>query len=140
MQSKYQGNLLFLRLFPGEDLFDKLREGCELYDVKTAVVVSGLGQFQSFTLGYFKEKGDYAPEEFHEPHELVALTGIVSRYQQEVDIHLHAVLGSKDKETKSGHLIHAKVAVTNEIVLLTSDVSIRRELEEQTGLRGMFLE
>jgi predicted DNA-binding protein with PD1-like motif len=97
MQSKYQGNLLFLRLFPGEDLFDKLREACDLYKVKTAVVVSGLGQFQPFTLGYFKGKDEYTQEEFHEPHELVALTGIISRYKEKVDIHLHAALGGKSK-------------------------------------------
>jgi predicted DNA-binding protein with PD1-like motif len=140
MQSKYKDNLLFLRLFSGEDLFDKLREVCNLYKVKTAVVVSGLGQLQPFTLGYFEGKDEYNKKEFQEPHELVALTGIISRYKEEIDIHLHAALGGKDKETKSGHLFHAKVAATNELVLLTSDVLIKRKHEEQTGLRGMFLE
>jgi len=39
-----------------------------------------------------------------------------------------------------GHLIKGKVEVTNEIVLLKTNLKMRRKLEESTGLQGMFLE
>ena len=48
MQSKEKGDIIFVRLFPDEDLHEKLREACKLYGVKTAVVLSGLGQLKKF--------------------------------------------------------------------------------------------
>ena len=56
MQSKEKDNIIFLRLFPDEDLHEKLREACKLYGVKTAVVLSGLGQLKKFKLGYGSER------------------------------------------------------------------------------------
>ena len=32
------------------------------------------------------------------------------------------------------------VEITNEIVLLKTDVGIKREVEDKTGLKGLFLE
>ena len=75
MQSKEEGNIIFIRLFSDEDLQEKVKEACRLYNVKTAVVLSGLGQLKKIQLGYFKEKNNYCPENFDEPHELLALTG-----------------------------------------------------------------
>jgi predicted DNA-binding protein with PD1-like motif len=44
------------------------------------------------------------------------------------------------KETVGGHLIEGFVEVTNEIVLLQTDLRIKRKLEKDTGLEGLFLE
>jgi len=41
------------------------------------VVISGIGQLKDLKLGYFREKGHYAPEAFHETHELLSLSGNV---------------------------------------------------------------
>ena len=46
----------------------------------------------------------------------------------------------EEKKVVGGHLISAKVEVTNEIVLLKTDLKFKRKLEESTGLEGMFLE
>ena len=140
MQRKEKDNLIFVRLFPGEDIYERLKEVCREYNVETAFVICGIGQLKEFQLGYFKEKGDYTPEEFREPHELLSLNGNVSKQGGDYEFHLHAVLGNENKGVVGGHLIKGKVAVTNEIVLLKTDLKIKRNLEESSGLKGLFLE
>ena len=140
MQSKEEENLIFVRLFPGEDIYRELKEVCQKHKVETAVVLSGLGQLTQFELGYFKEKGNYTPQEFEKPHELLSLTGNISLQEGDYNFHLHAVLGNEEKEVVGGHLIKGKVEVTNEIVLLKTSLKVKRRLDEHTGLQEMLLE
>jgi len=140
MQSKEKGGLIFIRLFPGEDIYQSLKKACQKHRVKTAVVLSGIGQLKKFKLGYFKEKGDYAPQEFEKPHELLSLMGSISNQGGDYNFHLHVALGNETKGVVGGHLIKGTVEVTNEIVLLKTDLAITRKLEESSGLQGMFLE
>jgi len=140
MQSKEKDNVVFIRLFPDEDIHEKLKEACRLYDIKTAVVLSGLGQLKKIRLGYFKEKNNYVPEHFNKPHELLSLTGNICQQNEDYVLHLHAVLGDENKKTVGGHLLGGKVEITNEIVILKTDMSLKRRLEKITGLKGMFLE
>jgi len=140
MQSKEENNLIFIRLFPGEDIYRELEQVCQKHGVGTAVVLSGVGQLKQFELGYFKEKGDYTPEGFEKPHELLSLTRSISNQEGEHSFHPHAVLGNKEKSVVGGHLIKGIVEVTTEIVLLKTSVKFKRKLEESTGLQGMYLE
>ena len=140
MQTGQHDNLIFVRLFPDEDVYDRLEEICNKYEIETAVVLSGLGQMKNFQLGYFKEKGNYVPQIFKEPHELLSLTGIISKGEDEYNFHLHASFGNEQKQVFGGHFIAGKVAVTNEIVLLKTDMKVKRKLEESTGLMGLFLQ
>lgn len=139
MQSKEKNNLVFIRLFSNEEIFEKLEEACKKHEIKTAIVISGIGQLKNFQLGYFKEKGNYTPQRFEKPHELLSLEGNVSKQEEGYNFHLHAVLGNENKEVVGGHLIEGTVEVTNEIVLLKTDLEFERKLEETTGLKGMFL-
>lgn len=140
MQSKREKDLIFIRLFPNENIYEKLREACIKYSVDTAVVISGIGQLKDFKLGYFKEKGNYTPEHFKTPHELLSLEGNICKQNGEYKFHLHVVLGNKKKEVIGGHLIEGLVEVTNEIVLLKKSLTIKRKPEKDTGLEGLFLE
>ena len=78
VQSKEKNNLIFVRLFPNEDIHRELKRVCKKRQVETAVILSGLGQLKQFQLGYYKEKGNYTPQEFQEPHELLSLTDNIS--------------------------------------------------------------
>jgi len=140
MQSREKDKLVFIRLFPDEDVNEKLKEACKLHDIKNAVVLSGLGQLKEFKLGYFKEKNNYLPELFNRPHELLSLTGNICKQNNDYILHLHAVLGDENKKTIGGHLIEGKVEVTHEIVLLKTDIEVERRFEEETGLKGLFIE
>ena len=140
MQNKEENGLIFIRLFSGEDIYHELRKVCQKYKVETAVVLCGIGQLKQFELGYFKEKGNYTPQEFEKPHELLSLTGNISDQEGEYNFHLHAVLGNEERGVGGGHLIRGKVEVTNEIVLLKTNLKIKRKLNENTGLQEMLLE
>ena len=140
MQSKEKNNLIFIRLFPNENIYHELEQVCQKHKVGTAVILSGVGQLKQSELGYFKGKGDYCPEKFEKPHELLSLTGNISKQDGKYNFHLHAVLGNKEKSVVGGHLIRGIVEVTNEIVLLKTSLKFKRKLEESTGLQGMYLE
>ncbi len=140
MQTKENNNLIFMRLFPDENLNEKLIEACKKHKVKTAVVLSGIGQLKKFELGYFQEKNNYMKEKFDKPHELLSLNGTICRQKDDYVVHLHATLSDEKKKTIGGHLFDGPAEVTNEIVLMKSDIEIIRRLEEKTGLKGMFLE
>lgn len=140
MQSKARENLIILRLFPGEEIIQGLRKVCKKYKIKTAVVLSGLGQLAEFELGFFKEKGDYLPERFIEPYELLCLTGNISLQKDGYEFHLHVVLGNSHKQVVGGHFIQGKVSVTAEIVLQKVNLIIKRAQDPKTGLRAMSLE
>ena len=140
MQSKEKDKLVFIRLFPDENINEKLTEACEKHKVSSAVVISGLGQLKRFRLGYFKEKNNYVPELFNKPHELLSLTGNICKQNNGYILHLHAVLSDENKKTFGGHLLEGRVEVTNEIVLLKTDIQLKRRLEEETGLQGLFFE
>lgn len=140
MQSKEKNNLIFIRLLPNEDLHDQLKEVCKKHDVKTAVVLSGIGQLKQFQLGYFKEEGDYASETFNKPYELLSLTGNICFQDGEHLFHFHATLGDENKQVVGGHLIKGIVEITNEIVLLKTPLEVKRKLEETTGLKGIYFE
>lgn len=141
MQTKEKKNIIFLRLFPDEDLNEQLKEACKKYDVKTAVVLSGIGQLKKVKLGYFKEKGDYSPEEYEKPLEILSLTGnICKEDDDDYLLHLHIVLGNEKKNAIGGHFIEGTVGIIGEIVLLKTDIKIKREYNDETGLKTLVLE
>src|SRR4030043_249054 len=125
MQNKEKQDLIFIRLFKNENVNDKIKEACKVHDVKTAVVLSGIGQLKNVKLGYFKKKNDYTPELFNSPYELLTLTGNICHDEDGYQLHLHAVLGDKKKNAVGGHFIEGKVSITCEIILLKSNIDVK---------------
>jgi len=140
MQTKKEGELLFIRLFTGENVLESLQKALEENKVQTAVIVTALGALKEAELGYFKGKGEYDKKKFSGSHELLALTGSFTKQDGEYLFHIHATIGDKNHNVYGGHLFSATVNVTNEIVLLCTNLSYKRKLEEETGLKGMSLE
>lgn len=141
MHSKEKDNLIFIRLSPDKELQEQLKIVCKKHDVKTAVILSGIGQLKQFQLGYFKgEKGDYASETFNKPHELLTLTGNICFQDEEHLFHIHATLGDENKRVIGGHLIKGTVEITNEIILLKTSLKVKRKLEDNTGLKGIYFD
>jgi len=140
MQSQEKKNIIFVHLFPEEDVNEQLKEACRLHDVKTAVVISGIGQLKNAQLGYFKEKDNYTTENFDKPLEILSLTGNICRQEGDYILHLHAILGDEKKNAIGGHFIKGKISITGEIILLKTDFAIKRKLDEKTGLKNLYFE
>jgi len=140
MQSKEKDNLIFVRLFTG-DLHQDLEEVCRKHGIETAVILCGMGQLKNFRLGYFsKHEGDYTRHEFAKPYGLISLTGHISNQEGKYDLHMHAALGGEDKSVIGGHLIKAEVEMLIEVVLLKTDIRIRRRFDKTIGAVAMSLE
>jgi len=140
MQSKEENGIIIVRLFANEDVMQSLKTVCRKHNIETAVVITAIGQLKNFTLGYFKEKGNYTPREYPTPHELLSINGIISREADDYKFHLHATLGNEAKQAIGGHLIRGMVEVTNEIILMKSNIKVKRKLDDATGLTGLVLE
>ena len=140
MKSKEKNNIIFIRLFPEEDVNDQLKKACENHNVKTAIVISGIGQLESAQLGYFIEKGNYTPQKFTNKLELLSLTGNICKHGSDYALHLHAILGDEEKNTFGGHFICGTISITGEIILLKSDINIHRKIDDNTGLITLILD
>ena len=140
MQTKEKKNIIFLRLMPKENIIEQLKETCKKHNITSAVVLSGIGQLEKVELGYFKEKGDYSPELFEKPLEILSISGNICKQGNDYLPHLHIALGDEKKNSIGGHLLNGTVSITAEIVILKTNVDFKRKLDETTGLQNMILE
>jgi len=106
-----------------------------------AASFTGIGAFQSVTLGYFEiEKRDYKRIPVNEQVEVVSLVGNVALGDAGPELHAHVVVGRKDGSALGGHLIDARVRPTLEIVLVETPAHLRRRSDPTTGLALIALE
>lgn len=140
MQSQEKDNLIIARLFPQENVFEQLRNICQKHNIKTGIFISAVGQLDWIELGFFREKGDYFPQKFARPMEVLGLSGIVSKNESDFDFHLHISLAGADKTVVGGHFIAGIVSVTLEAAIMKTDIEVKRVVEDSTGLKGLLLD
>ena len=138
MLSTEDKNIIFVRLFPGENVNKELIEICKKHRIDSGVILSGIGQFEKVELGYFKFKGDYTNEVFEKPLEVLSLNGNICKIGKEYILHIHAVLSDEKKNTYGGHFINSTVKITGEIVILKTNILFKRKIDKQTGLKNMI--
>jgi predicted DNA-binding protein with PD1-like motif len=138
MHSTEEKGLVIAKLEDGEDLFGAIEKLVGRHSIRSALVLSGIGQLRDYTLGYYT--GDeYLRRTFEEPAELLALQGSVTT-EREVVAHVHAVLGDAESNTLGGHLFSATVATLNELVIRKLEtVRLGRVLNPETGLKELVI-
>jgi uncharacterized protein len=141
MQSNEENGLIIARFFTDEDIFQSLDEVCRKHNVKTAAIVSGIGQLRQCTVGYFNGTS-YEYHEIPQTHELLSLSGLATWEQEDkgYKYHLHAALSNQQTQAVGGHLVKGTVEGTNEIVMIKSGIMAHRKKDEKTGLQGLYLE
>jgi predicted DNA-binding protein with PD1-like motif len=140
MEYRESEGLVMARLHQDEDIFESLEKVCSACGVRTGVVLSGIGMLKQSELSFYVKQGRYATMQFPEALELVGLTGNILLQEGEYKFHLHATLASKTKEALAGHLSRGTVNVTNEIVILKTDIPARRVMDDATGLMALTFE
>jgi len=139
MESRREGNTIFLKLSDGEDLFPNLETACRDHHIESGSVLWGIGMLQDFEIGFFGSNG-YNKTVFSNRHELLGLHGSIAM-QAEPRIHLHATVGRPDHSAIGGHLFRAKAAVVNEIQITRFDtMRFNRRFNEKTGLRELVFD
>jgi uncharacterized protein len=66
--------------------------------------------------------------------ELLSLIGDVALKDGEPQVHAHAVVGKRDGTAHGGHLLHAHVRPTFEVVLTESPAHLRKEFDASAGI------
>jgi predicted DNA-binding protein with PD1-like motif len=100
-----------------------------------AASFTGIGAFQSVTLGYFEiDKRAYKHIPINEQVEVVSLVGNIARGDEGPKLHAHVVVGTHDGSAFGGHLIDGRVRPTLEIVLVETPAYLRRRSDPATGL------
>lgn len=139
MKSKEGKNIVIIQLFPDEEVNNKLKEACIKHDIKTAVIISGIGQLKNAKIGYFKGRGNYTLKKFYKHLEILSLTGNICKQEGEYILHLHAVLGNEEKNAIGGHFFEGIISVTGEVILLKTDLDFQRKTDRETGLQTLYL-
>ncbi|ATH07367.1 hypothetical protein BIY24_05270 [Halobacteriovorax marinus] len=129
-----EGNLVFVVIDKGEDLFSSL------YKVQSELgflgaQVSGIGALKDIEIGFFHcDEKNYDRTTIESEKELLALNGNFTFNEGKPFYHLHTVLGNEDYTTSGGHLFSATVAVTCEVYLQVHNIRIERKPNTEIGL------
>lgn len=140
MDWKRAGNDFLIRLYPGEEIVEKLTHWSQEAGLKSGTV-QGLGAVRDVVLAYF----DASPKAYHQwgnpgNWELVHLWGNLTERNGKPFWHLHAVISDREGNCKAGHLVSAVISVTAELVVMPWSESVQRRLDESTGLSLWNLE
>jgi predicted DNA-binding protein with PD1-like motif len=100
-----------------------------------AAQISGIGAFESVTLGYFDwPRKSYTKNRIDEQVEVVSLMGDVALKDGEPAVHAHVTLARGDASALGGHLIEAHVRPTLELIVVESPSYLQKEIDGTTGL------
>jgi len=102
---------------------------------------TAIGAFSEVTLGYFdRHRKDYRRIVIAEQVEVLSLVGDVALENGEPKVHAHVVVGKADGTAHGGHLLHARVWPTLELVLEESPTHLRRRFDPTSGLALIDIE
>ena len=139
MQSGIENNIIIIKLENNEDVFESLTYAVKEFNIRSGLILSGIGMLKEFELGYYSTAG-YITRFFKIPHELISLKGSIAfgiedDNQEKLLLHIHCALADDKQQVWGGHLHKAKVNVINEITLLRlENVQLTRIKNNTTGL------
>lgn len=129
-----------LILETGEEVVSQLQRFARENNL-SASHFTAIGAFSSVTLGYFNwEKKEYEKIPVNEQVEVLSLIGDVSVQDGQSTTHIHVVVGKRDGSAHGGHLLHAYVRPTLEVILSESPGYLRRSFDRDSGIALINLE
>jgi hypothetical protein len=127
-------NKVIVRIDRGEEIIDVLKQICTKLDI-TLGTIMGLGATDKAIIGlYNTTTKQYQSTELRENLEIAPLYGNISTKDNEIYLHIHVNVCTKDHESFGGHLTSAIVSATFEGIIDIIDGKISREFDETLGL------
>lgn len=121
-------------LQPGDEAIKVLADFASTQQL-SAAQVTGIGAFERATVGWFdRQAGEYHPIYLDEQCEVLSLIGDVAVGAGGPQLHLHAVLGLSDGQTRGGHLLVGHVWPTLEVIISESPAELRKTYHPDIGL------
>lgn len=102
----------------------------------SAASFKAIGALSSVRLGWLSwERKRYEPSvTLDEQMELVSLIGDVALQDGAPVVHAHAVIAKQDGTAHGGHLLHAYVRPTCEVVLTESPAHLQKVIDPESGI------
>lgn len=102
----------------------------------SAASFKAVGALSAVRLAWFNwQTKRYEPAvTLDEQVELLSMIGDVALKDGEPAVHAHVVVGKQDGTAHGGHLLHASVRPTCEVVLTESPAQLRKFIDPQSGL------
>lgn len=134
MEYKRFNQRIVLRLDPGEEILEKIKE-LALKEQITLASVQGIGALSAFTVGLFKvDDKKFVPNSFQGSYEMVSLMGTINTMNDSFYSHLHMSAADEKGRMFGGHLSNAVISATAEIIITEMDGRVDRSYDEKTGL------
>ena len=134
------GAAYVVRLEIGEELVTSLAALCRQENIRLASV-SGIGATDDCDMSVYDiQDKRYYNNSFQGAYEITALSGNVTRMNDDPYLHLHITIGDREGRAYAGHLNRALISVTAEIILHTYEGEVTRFQDEATGLNLLGLE
>jgi len=121
------------------DSGDELAEGLKSFAKEQKLAGSSfkaIGALSSVKLGWFNwETRKYETAvEFEEQVELLSMIGDVAINDGEPQVHAHVVVGRRDGTAHGGHLMHATVRPTCEVILTETPAHLQKQMDPEAGI------
>lgn len=131
MESKKEGHKIFVRLDPGEEVFEQLKKLREQYSISNGFI-QAIGAVDEVTLAHYDaENQEYSEQAFNTPFEVTNLTGNIGPDK----IHAHITVADNSYQVKAGHCSRARVSGTFEILIDLSEKPVLKHApDDRTGL------
>lgn len=130
-----ENNNYLLRFDRGEELMGTLKQFCESEKI-SAGFISALGACIELKMAFYNlETKQYENREFKEDLEITNLTGNVAIFEQDLILHIHGSFADREFKAFGGHVVSLVVGGTCELYLTKFETSIKRNLDEATGLK-----
>lgn len=123
----------------GEECIEALSRLARDERISTAEV-SGIGAFESATLGFYQlKKQEYQRIPVIKHTEVLSLLGNLTVTDEGPRVHVHASLSYMDGSTIGGHLFEGRAGATLEVFVREEPGEVRRAEDAGTGLALMDL-
>ena len=127
-----------IRIDKNEEVVREIKKFCIQENIKLASV-SGIGAVKSVALGFFEPNTKkYKELTLHKPFELTNLIGNITTKDGEIYTHFHATIADTDLRSYGGHLTHAQVTTTVEVIITPLNGEVERTFNEEVGLNILF--
>jgi len=144
-----QGRRYIVKIEPGQKIKESLVEFAKQENIKNGVVVSAVGSVRNAIFRGIKsgaKRPITAPRmrqlEIAGPLEMLGLEGnLMMTDNNEVDCHLHIMLGKSSGEVVGGHMFDAEIFASCEIMFTEILVSgVERHVSKTGGISTIYIE
>ena len=138
--ARYSGSteIVTIGIRPGEMLLESIREAIARHEIRSGVVVSGVGTLKTCHLHYVTHTDFPSDNRFfmlERPLELLSVSGIIA----DGEPHLHVVVSCKEEGLWGGHLEDSsEVLYLAEIAILKcNEFELTRTVDPQWGTKAL---